>query len=420
MARQVLHTAKSPLTAKQTSSIQQLLGYLRMGGYASVQFNALLVPLLVFQLTGSAAFAGLAMAVEGVPKLLMYLMGGSFIRRLSPTNAHIGLEVIRLLSLGVLLLAALGFGNMASVGLAAACFQCANAVSNIIFETSVTRWWGEAWRTQGHAFMLQRDQLGCVIALLLGIATGSAFWVAICAVVCQGALLLALLSQISSLYPKNEAMSESSAREGNVLAHVKEDIVIACNRHLVRFAALTLLLGVPSALIFSALIYLLKATSPDIEDPARWISAILLARAVLATFVLEAVQQLLRRAPAKESLLTRFGLLLMLGATPVVTFAHDLVSLLSAVAVLATSGLFFLPWVRAQRQELLTKWVPAQSTHGVTGILSSAEASSYLVSAALLVVFSKNLSYAVYASFGLALVGATLAWPQLSRVQRTH
>lgn len=391
-----------------------------MGGYASVQFNALLVPLLVFQLTGSAAFAGLAMAVEGVPKLLMYLMGGSFIRRLSPTRAHTGLEAIRLLSLGVLLLAALGFGDMVSVGLAAACFQCANAVSNIIFETAVTRWWGESRRTQGHAFMLQRDQLGCAIALLLGIATGSALWVAVCAVVCQAALLLSLLPRLSMLYPEEQTTAAASAREGNVLVHVKEDIAIACNKHLVRFAALTLLLAVPSALIFSALIYLLKATAPNIEDPARWISAILLARAVLATFVLEAVQQLLRRAPARESLLTRFGLILMLAATPIVTLAHNLVSLLGAVAVLATSGLFFLPWVRAQRQELLAKWVPAQSTHGVTGILSSAEASSYLVSAALLVIFSKNLSYAIYASFGLALAGAALAWPQLTKMPRTR
>lgn len=406
------------LTTPRDYSIQKLLGHLRMGGYAGVQFNALLVPLLVFQLTGNAAFAGLAMVVEGVPKLLMYLMGGSFIRRLSPVKAHAGLETIRLVCLGVLLLAALGYGNMVSVGLAAAFFQCANAVSNIIFETAVTQWWGEERRTEGHAFMLQRDQLGCVISLLLGILTGSALWVALCAVACQMALLIALLPRLRSLYPSKLESKVEAYREGSVLLHVKEDIGIACNRHLIKFGALTLLLAVPSALIFSALIYLLKETSPEIEDPARWISGILLARAVLATFVLEAVQQLLRRAPAKEAFLTKFGLVLMLAATPGITLAHDLLSLLGSVAVLATSGLFFLPWIRAQRQELLSRWVPTQSTHGVTGILSSAEASSYLVSAALLVVFSKNLSYAVYASSVLALAGTALVWPHLNR--RVH
>lgn len=190
----------SPPTNNQAWA-QKRLAELRFLGYIGAQFNALLVPLLVLHLTHSVTLAGVVAMIEWAPKLLVYLIGGSFVQRFSSARLHIALDIVRLLAMIALGACSLGYGSFWVIAVASAFYQCANALANVLFEVSVTRWWDAALRAAGHARMFLQMQMGCLVAVLAGFALGGAPLLCALAIAIQGWTLLRTHASVQKLYP---------------------------------------------------------------------------------------------------------------------------------------------------------------------------------------------------------------------------
>lgn len=371
---------------KDALKAQRLLRALRFVGYAGVQLNALLVPLLVFRLSASTALAGAALLVEWLPKLALYLTGGALTTRFGRQSAHLGLEWARLAALTGLGLCALGWGSVWVVALCAAAYQCSNALSNILFETAVTQWWSPSTRAIGHASLLKADQAGCLLALLAGLLLKEPVWLVLAGILLQGALVTAVAHTRLQLHP----LGQPGASPRSLGSQLRADAQAASQGPLVRFAAAAALLGVPAALTFSALAYFLDRAQPGAANNAHWISALLLVRTGLSLVVLQWVQAALKSA-GRERPLAMLGLAVLALAALAVAAPLPLLGLLAAVAVLGTAGSLYLPLLRHVRQDLIGLHVPQGSRAGVTGILISVEAGAYLIAAVLLATMGGQL-----------------------------
>jgi MFS family permease len=198
--------------------------------------------------------------------------------------------------------------------------------------------------------------------------------------------------------------------DSGVARQVLSDIACVYKKRLASLAMFSLLLGVPTALVFSALVFLMERVQPGLAEPARMMSLLLLGKTVLSAFVLGGVRRALSRAPKAELKLAAMGFTVLITGGAATALAPTLPLLLPSVVYLGLSGFFFIPWLRTLRQELLLENVEEHARAGVTGVLISVEACSYLVSAALMSLFAKDLSLAVWAATALATVGVALAW----------
>lgn len=382
---------------------QRLLWVLRLGGYAGVQLNALLVPLLVFRLSGSTALAGAALLVEWLPKLGLYLTGGSLTTRFGRQSAHLTLEGARLAALAGLGVCAMGWGSVWVVALCAAAYQCSNAVSNILFETAVTQWWSSPTRALGHASLLKADQLGCLLALLAGLFLAEPVWLVFAGLLLQGGLVVLVAATRRQLH----APVQPDASLHSLGSQLRADARAAAQGPLVRFAAAAALLGVPVALTFSALAYFLDRAQPGAANNAHWVSVLLLLRTGLSLVVLQGVQVALKASRRQRPLAT-LGLAVLTMAALAVAAPLPLPGLLLAVAVLGSAGSLYMPLLRHVRQGLIGLHVPQGSRAGVTGILISVEAGAYLLAAALLATMGGQLGLMSLLAALCAVAGALL------------
>lgn len=383
--------------------IQNRLTQLRLLGYAGVQFNALLAPLLVFQLTGSASLAGIALFIEWVPKLALYLGGGALLQRFGSSQMHGFLEAGRLGALSGLVLCAAGFGSVWVVALAAAVYQCSNALSNVLFERAVTIWWAPDDRPAGHAAFMQQDQWGCLLALLIGLALHRPLVLAGVAWLLQAVNFACVLRIRGSLYSRTEREKGTS-----FWGQLRTDFVAVAHPEIARFVVMALLLGIPSAFVFSSLAFILDRALVGAASGTGWLSFLLLARTGFGLVTLHGVKAQLAKSQ-NELELAIVGVAIMVVSTALLSLRIPLLAVIAGTAVLAASACLYLPWLRTERQELITNLIPESSRPGATGILIAVEAGSYLVGALILSVLGSRLDFATLLAGGLAALGATLA-----------
>lgn len=397
----VTHRAAAVLESDQ-HVVQRLLGRLRLAGYFGAQLNALLVPLLVFKLTGNAALAGAAMFIEWVPKLAFYLAGGSIVQRLGSPAVHVGLDAARLMAMGMLLAAALGHGSFWVVALAASVYQCANALSNILFERAVSRWWTEGTQAQGHAQLLQRDQMGSFAALALAMLVSGPALLAAAGVALQAVTVWTVFRNRHTVHQDKPTNSSPLATQ------LRDALVAVLQPKFLLFAITALLLALPAATFASAMLFFLQRAEPDMANPTFWMAALLLLRTALAVLALHFVQKQLARAGA-QAWLAIAGFLLAAAAGAALGAPAGVVATSAALVLAGVAGNLYLPWMRTRRQELIESHVPEESRRAATGLMIAMEACSYLLGAALLVLFGTHLAQLALLVVALGAVGACLA-----------
>jgi len=384
--------------------VQRRFGQLRFVSYIGVQMVSIITPLLVYKLTHSLSMAGLALLAEWLPKLGFYFASGVLVQTLGLRRALLGLNIVRLVAFILLTLVVTHIGSLALVALAAALYQCANAVSNVLFETAVTSWWHADERASGYTRLMKFDQLGCVAALTLGL------WLADPLLLCLigGAVQLACLLLVSSIW--KQLSIHTSPTQMSLRCFTRQlgaDLTAVRQRDLLTFSAASMLIAMPVCCLFSMLVFYLNRAQPGLADGAQILSLVLLGKALIGSGVLAFMQKLLSRDEHNH----RIGLIGMI-MVPVGTFMALLpLGLWPAIAlllVISAGWLIYQPWMRTLRQELVMRHVPAPSRAGVTGILISMEAASYLAVGGLLYLSHNQLEIALLCSALLASLG--IAW----------
>lgn len=350
---------------------------MRFLGYVGVQFNALLVPVLVFQLSGSLALAGLALVVEWAPKVGLYALGGTLVAWLSPARAHVLLDIVRLLALAALVACAQGIGGLWAVALAAAAYQGSNAISNVLFERAISHNWEADHRSEGHARCLRQDQLACFVALLAALAVQSPFAVATLALVIQGWSLRETLAHATSLHSLQDASAD------RLVVQLAKDYRALCSPRLLTFGLAYLALGLPFAAANSFFVFMLYDGAASQTVTMTALATLLLARVSIALLATHWLMPLLRRS-GSELVLARLGLLGALACVLALALPAPSGVLVASATAMGLTQLLTLPFLRAARQSLIAAEVAEPASRpGVTGLLSTGEAVAYLVAGGL-------------------------------------
>lgn len=385
-----------------TIKIQQQIGFLRFSGYVGVSINGIAVPILIYQLTNSAAFAGLSMLVEWIPKLFLYITGGRLAARWKPNIAHIALECSRVVALILLLMSSTGILNIYAISIAAAVYQCANAISNILFENLVTKWWCTDTRMAGHSLLYKRDIESGLIALCLGLLLKDPTLLLIMGTIIQIIVTIFVLKWSKNLHEATKHTQDSLVF---LLKGVYKDLKHLSGTGLIPLALLGLSLGIPGALFYSALPFFLSEASSSWSMP-EIIFMFGLTRTILNIGWLNILQRTLKEKTQKNETLVWLsfiwffiGCICILISTPVL--------LIAGAVWLAISSSLYSPWSRTTRQELLPSDINVRLS--LTGVLIATEALSYLAAALLLIVFGNNVMLALAISFGIAIVTILLA-----------
>lgn len=387
----------------QPVEIRRQISRLRFTGYIGVQLSGLLVPLLVFQLTHSASLAGLALFIEWGPKLGLYVLGGSLVQCFSRRRAYLMLEFIRLLAMAALLVCALGFGSVWIVALAAALYQCTNAVSNILFEVTVTQWWPEPERAQGYTSLMRSDQAACAVGLSLGLVTGSPLILGFIGLGVQALVMLMAVRTTRMIFSATEEQAQRSGL-ASVVPQICRDIKAVRRPNLLWLAACGALLGVPVSIMYSAPAFYFDWAQPNIKNMTLLLSLVLLIRTLLISGLLSWVQILLKRG-LSESKLAVIGIVLQVICSGLAALHLPLIPAIAAMFGVCVGSVLFVPWMRTRRQELLLREVEESSRTGATGILISVEAASRLCAAAVLALSGNNLTIGLITACALGLIG---------------
>jgi hypothetical protein len=409
---------KGTVTAAQ---LRQRLLLLRFINYIGVQLCALLVPLLVYKLTNNLGLAGLAILVEWAPKLLLYCGGGALIQCLSAKRVHVGLEVLRITALLVLLATVLGYGNLWMVALAAASYQASNALANVLFEVNVTHHWPASSRTRAYTTFFRNDHLACVSALTLSMVISTPLIIVLVALFIQSSNLALVLMSTKHLYAhKPEVMSPTTAHQHLAMRYMRQlktDIRHVCQPRLLGLSLSVTLLGIPGAMLFSAPVFYLHEAQSHIPNITALLSVVLLLKNILGASVLSYVNHALARGQNDRHL----ALSGMTGLLICVAMAAVPSALLPAIIAMLGVGLFatmYIPWLRKNRQDLLSELVPESSRPGVTGMLISVEASSYLLAGGVLALSGTgHIGVALCAAGALAVLGAIMIGVQTREPQ---
>lgn len=383
--------------------IRRQISRLRFTGYIGVQLSGLLVPLLVFQLTHSASLAGLALFIEWVPKLGLYMLGGSLVQCFSRRRAHLLLEATRLLAMLSLLGCAMGMGSVWIVALAAALYQCTNAISNILFEVTVSHWWPEAERAQGHTLMMRSDQAACAVGLTLGLVMGSPLLLGVVGMVVQLIALLLARQNVKAVYPE---MNESKTAQGlaAIAPQICRDLKAVRKPSLLQLAACGALLGIPVSIMYSTPVFYFDRAQPGIENMTLLLSLVLLTKTLIISGLLGWVQHLLKKGMTEATLAT-IGIVMQVVCAGIAVLHLPLIPAIAAMFGVCIGSTLFTPWMRTRRQELLLREVEESSRSGATGILISVEACSRLCAAAVLTLSGNNLTIGLLTACALGLIG---------------
>jgi MFS family permease len=389
--------------------LQNRFAQLRFITYIGAQLVALAVPLLIFNLTHSLTFAGLALLIEWLPKLGLYFSGGALVWRFGERHCLLVLNILRTAVFAALALVCFGYGTVWVVVICAALYQCANAVSNVLFENLVTQHWPPEQRASGHARLMKCDQLGCMVALIFGLLTLQPLALVLGGLISQFICLFVLARCHGYLAPARPPSAGRALTQ--VWQQLGRDIHAVKQADLLSFSAMSMLLAIPFCCLFSVLAFYLNRAQPGVADNAQVLSLILLGKTVLGAGVLSWLQQRLSKVGHEN----RYGiagmLILVLGAA-LASQSFALPAAIGLLFIISLGWMLYQPWVRSLRQELVARHVPESSRGGATGILISVEALSYLLAGGLLFITRNQLDLALL--FAAALAAAGLCWRLLA------
>ena len=385
--------------------LQNRLVLSRYIAYIAVQMSGLIVPLLVYALTHNMALAGAALLIEWVPKMAFYLLGGSFVQRFSEKKAHIVLDLARLVGLSVLLLSSFHVGSVWLVAVAAGMFQAANAVSNILYEIAITRWWHEDGHAHGHTRMIKSDLLGCILALGVSYVLTDVRWLCLFALAVQLVSMAITFPWLNRFYP-TAPHAEAPHR---ILSQVRRDLKAVCCAPLLTLSLSAALLRLPAAVMFSLPVFYLHHAAPERGDMTQLLSFVLLARSLIGAATLELVQRQLQRG-LNEELLAFGGGALLLASTVMALCVHNLWAAVVAMIGIMTGSLLYSPCLRQMRQRIIMAEVAPESRSGATGVLISMEASSNILVAVFTALVAHNMTAMLLFAGSFSLVGMVWLW----------
>lgn len=383
------------------SATQRALLRMRFCGYLGVQWISLLIPIMLYQLTGDMALVGLIVIAEWAPKVLVYAFGGSIASHWGGSNVHKSLEVMRLLAMAILLGCTLGYGGVGLiVGVSVLC-QCTNAVSNVLFERGVSNNWPAQNRALGHMLHMRQDYAACFVALAAGLILDSAIVVVGIALLCQLAAVVQAIKLAPTVHPSHKSASH------NLGGQIKADFKAVCQRPLIQAWLYYIASSVPFAAVNSFVVFMLGAGKPAASVGIAATASVLLARAGASLMATQwAVPRLMKtgseRKMAKWSFLAAcafFVLLLVPG-----------VMWLSAIGItgVAICNLLRMPYLRTTRQALITHHITEKSSWpGATGLFASGEAMPYLVAGGLASLLRGDLPLLM---ISCSLIGAWGTW----------
>ena len=388
--------------------IQQKLVLLRFVGYFSNQFLSLLTPLIVYKLTNNPAWAAVALLLEWIPKLAMYFVAGPVVEKLGFSKVHFLFEGLRLLSLSALVAAAwlpLSVEALMIVGVAAGISQCTNALSNVVFERSVTIHWSKDQRSLGQTLLLKQDQMGCFAALALGLIIQDL------KILTLVALSIQIITFILITFWKNVIHSQAANnRQSNfeltqVVRNIKQ---VFSNKELTVIALITLGVFTPIATGVSGLAFFLSKI--DIHaNQEKYRAIALIGKTVVAIALLQFIQNYLKNKSDRvlKSLATGGLLILSIG---VLLLSHSNSLMLSAFILAIYVGVLGIinPWLRSTRQKIIELNVKENEKSGVTGVLSAMEPFGFILAAIILMLCTGNMHITAYISASLPLIALVL------------
>jgi hypothetical protein len=389
--------------------VQAQVIWLRFSAYVGVTLNGLLVPLVLYQITGSTSAAGLAVFAEWAPRIVLSVYGGHLAARLRSKHVHLALEIGRVVALVLLLLAVLRVVAWPVIAVAAALYQCTNALSNILFEALVSANWSQTTRSQGHASIGQADMEAAMLASLAGWLLLKPQWVLGMALGLQ-VLVVGLVALWR--HRIHAALDTTRSSQALGIADIWKAWGAAGPRFK-RIALLSAMTGLPLAAFLSALPFVLHAAFPRASMNLHTMALMTGVRLVLAVVVLRWVGRVLKtRAHIPRWLVVGAYGALFVGATFVLTNAAWLV--VTGVCLVAAGQVMAMPWLRTTRQALMPQ-DPAGRL-GLTGFVVMADSSSYLCAA--LGIYASEGSMRALAGFcWLALAVAVASWLLSTRRQ---
>lgn len=362
----------------------------RFTGYIGVAISALVIPVLVYRISGSVFTAGLAMMAEWVPKLATYVFGGGLVQQASPRRAYVTIEALRVLSMALLMLAALRSDSVVLVGAAAALLQCCNAVSNLLFESAVSRWWPAEQRGEGHAQLLRLDLMAVVLMLPLlswmPLPALVAVAMAAFAANCIGGLLIGHRVFDSAGQPRLSLPRLLGRTWHNLGA-------IAANRSLRGLSILSVAVAVPAGVVTAQLPVFLLPVNAALADDTVFLSTFGAIRALSAVMLISVVKKRLHAGRSRVRLLWT-SLLLTASGMAGMLMAPNSIIYCTAIVVLGLGFYLYTIFARQRRQEL----IPDSDRPSFTGLLISMEAVSYLIGAGMLTIFFRHPQWIMLAA----------------------
>lgn len=387
---------------------QKRLTRLRFTGYFSNQFTSILAPLIVFKLTQSVAYAALALIIEWAPKVLVYLAGGSVVERLGFKISHTLSEIFRLLSLSGLAFACWGLSSLYGVilvGVCAGLAQCTNAVSNIIYERSVSTHWESDKRAVGQTLLLKQDQLGCFIALSLGLLFPDVKLLVLIALGIQLIATCLIFQWGSSLHESTPILKRGNS---SLFSQIKQDMQeLLKNKELLKVALITLMVFTPIAVGVSGLAFFIaKASSTFNQEQYRVFG--LFFKTIVALVLLSGVQRVLKKSTVKLEHLAVLGLSLISAGVFILGIAKNAEIIVLSLGIYVGCLGLLNPWLRSTRQALINNHVTAASRAGVTGLMSATEPLGFIIGALLLALTGAHLTLTVLLAATLPLLAIIL------------
>lgn len=380
----------------------------RFIAYCGVSITAVIVPLLIFKVTGSLALAGIALVVEWTPKFGFYLFGGQLVERFGAHRAIVAADAFRAAASAGLLVCAAVEPSFFIIAALAAVSQSANAVSNIIFEAAVKSAWAPTRQTQGHAALGRADLLSGVIALPLvamlpmeamGAAAVACFSLAAAINATFGRGVFSDIHPVGRQTPWRREFGIFTANLGLLLKSAKLRTV----------AIFGLIVGLPGALVGSAPSFFLAQANASVADDHQFISTVIAVKSALAFILLGAISSLLDKGTIKERPLFATAFLTFLAGLATLGASKGSMTLfLSGYAAIHLGWYAMIPLLRKSRQGA----IPDGTRSSMTGVLISVEALSYLVAAAFAAAYSGNpllFVWPVMAVSTLALVAMARA-----------
>jgi F0F1-type ATP synthase assembly protein I len=398
---------EQPLTFEiDASRVQAHINQSRFIGYIGTQLSGILIPALIFQLSNSLKLAGLAIVVEWVPKLFMYLGGGAMIQRMGSSRTHIGLDAMRLLSLLFILLVALDQWHIGWVVAAAVIYQSTNALSNILFETSITRWWEDNDRIQGHSSMMKMDQLGALLGLVVGYLVGSSVLMCVVALFFQLIGLFRTLKFSHRIYPEASPQASHEKDRATAWRVWVRNVQTVLQPCFLKVCFVSICVGLPSALLFCFLAFHIQQVQPDVVDASSSMALIMLLRCAILAASLQAIDVVCKIHKEVESQLVPVGLVVLSSGEIFLMLAPSLLALTAAILWFGLNMCFLAPWIRSTRQKLIEEHAQEEDRPAITGLLIAIDALAYLMVG--LLGFLMDLKIATQVVFVISIIGSVL------------